>query len=95
MPNRGSQRLWIRTLDKITITDLAKPVVIITSGPPPEATQDRTQTKDTPNYRIENKMPDPTRNSTWTTGLEGRNSTDHATVINELAFFGYNSRVIT
>ena len=33
----------------------------------------------TPNPRIEIKIPDPAGNRTWASGLEGRDSADHAT----------------
>ena len=35
----------------------------------------------TPNPRIEIKIPDPAGNRTWAAGLEGRDSTDHATAM--------------
>ena len=44
---RGSNSLWTRTLDIYTTAGLHECVISITSGSPPETTQDRTQTKDT------------------------------------------------
>ena len=35
----------------------------------------------TPNLRTEIKIPDPAGNRTWAAGLEGRDSTDHATAM--------------
>ena len=46
-----------------------------------ETAQDRTQTKDTPNPRIGVKIPDPAGNQIRAAGLEGRDSTDHATAM--------------
>ena len=50
------------------------------SGPPPNTTQDRTQTKDThpiPGQKL--KFLSPAGNRTRAAVLEGRDSTDHAT----------------
>ena len=49
------------------------------SGPPPKITQDRTQRTHTHNPRTEIKIPDPAGNRTRAAGLEGRDSTGHAT----------------
>ena len=55
-------------------------VVSTMSGPPPETAQDRAQDKGhTPNPRIGIKIPDHARNRGRVAGLEGRDSTDHAT----------------
>ena len=54
------------------------------SGPLPEKTQDITQTKDRPIPRIEIKIPDPAGNRTRAAGLEGRDSTDHATATDDV-----------
>ena len=54
------------------------------SGPPPKTTQDRTLTKDTRNPRTEIKILDPAGNRIRAAGLEGRDSTDHATATDEL-----------
>ena len=40
----------------------------------------------TPNPRTEIKIPDPAENRTRTAGLEGRDSTDHATATDQLIF---------
>ena len=40
-------------------------------------------TKYTPNHRTEIKIPDPAANRTRTAGLEGRDSTDHATATDQ------------
>ena len=39
----------------------------------------------TPNPRTEIKIPDPDGNRTRTTGLEGRDSTDHATATDTIS----------
>ena len=44
---RGSNSLWTRTLDRYARVGLPECVVSTISGPPPETTQYRTQTKDT------------------------------------------------
>ena len=44
-----------------------------------DSTQDRTHKGHTPNPRIGIKIPDPAGNRTRAAGLEGRDSTDHAT----------------
>ena len=44
---RGSNSLWTRTLDRYTRAGLPECVVSTMSGPPPETTHERTQTKDT------------------------------------------------
>ena len=44
---RGSNSLWTRTLDRYTTAGLPECVVSTMSGPPPETTHGRTQTKDT------------------------------------------------
>ena len=50
-----------------------------------EDNTDRTQIKDThPNPRTEINIPDPAGNRTWVAGLEGRDSTDHATATDGL-----------
>ena len=47
--------------------------------------QHRTEHKGhTPNSRTEIKIPDPAGNRTWAAGLEGRDSTDHATATDKL-----------
>ena len=76
---RGSNSLWTRTLDRYTRAGLPECVVSTMSGPPPETTQDKTKTKDTHNPRIGIKIPDSAVNLTRAAGLEGRDSTDHAT----------------
>ena len=77
---RGSNCLWIRTLDRYTRAGLPKCVVSTMSGSPPGTARDRTQDKGhTPNPRIVIKIPDPAGNRTRVAGLEGRDSTDHAT----------------
>ena len=43
---RGSSCLWTRTLDRYTRAGLPECVVSTMSRPPPETSQDRTQTKD-------------------------------------------------
>ena len=69
---RGSNRLWIRTLDRYTRVGLPECVVSTMSGPPPETAQDRIQDKGhTPNPRIGIKIPDPAGNRTWIAALEG------------------------
>ena len=45
------------------------------SGSPAETTQDELTLRP----RIEIKISDPAGNRTWAVGLEGRDSTDHAT----------------
>ena len=55
------------------------------TGPPPKTTQDRTQTKDThliPGQEL--KIPGTAGNRTRAAGLEGRDSTDHATATDSL-----------
>ena len=44
---RVSNSLWTRTLDRYTMAGLPECVISTMRWPPPEATQDRTQTKDT------------------------------------------------
>ena len=56
---RGSNCLWTRTLYRYTRAGLPECVVSTMSGPPPKTAQYRTPTKDTPNPRIGNKIPDP------------------------------------
>ena len=69
----GSNRLWIRTLDKYTRAGLPKCVVSTMLGPPqPGITQDKGHTP-----RIEIKIHDPAGNRMQAAGLEGRDSTDH------------------
>ena len=54
---------------------------------PPETTQDRTQTNKThPSSRTEIKIPDLAGNRTRAAGLEGRDSTDHATATDQFNF---------
>ena len=68
----GGARLWTRTLDKSTRADLhPESMLSRMSEPPPETTED--------SPRMEYKIPDPTRYRAWATGLESRNSIDHAT----------------
>ena len=74
---RGSNRLWTRPLDRYTRSSLPECVVKAMSGP--ETTQDRTQTKDTPSPRLQIKISDPAGDRTLAAGLEGMDSTDHAT----------------
>ena len=77
---RGSNSLWTRTLDRYTRAGLPERVVSTMSGPPLETTQDRTKTKDThpiPGQKL--KFLTPRGNRTQAAGLEGRDSTDHAT----------------
>ena len=70
---KESNRLWTRTLDRYTRAGLRECVVSTMSGRLPETTQDRTQSKDT--------YPVPGWNLKFLTppGLEGRDSTNHAT----------------
>ena len=75
--------LWTRTLDRHTRAGLPECVVSTMSGTPPNTTQYRIQTKDTPNSRTEIKIPDPVGNRTRAAGLESRDSTDHATATDE------------
>ena len=82
---RGSNSLWTRTLDRYTREGLPECVLSTLSGPPPKTTQDRTHT---PNPRIGIKIPDPAGNVTWAAGLEGRDSTDHATATDYLRILG-------
>ena len=67
------------------------------SGPPLETAQDRTQDKgNTPNPKIGIKIPDPARDPTRVAGLEGRDSTDHATATYMLVILWYiYSQLIT
>ena len=44
-----------------------------------DSTRQNTDKGDTPNPRIGIKIPDPAGNRTRATGLEGRDSTEHAT----------------
>ena len=76
---RGSNSLWTRTLDRYTRAGLPECVSSTMSGPPPKTTQDRTQRTHTPNPRTEIEIPDPAGNRTQAAGLEGRDSTNHAT----------------
>ena len=69
---RGSNSLWTRTLDGYTRAGIPECVVRTMSGPPPETTQDNTDKEHTPNPRIGFKFLTPP-------GIEGRDSTDHAT----------------
>ena len=57
-------------------------VVNTMSGPPPETAQAEHKGH-TPNSRIGIKIPDPAGNQTRTAGLEGRDSTDHATATDD------------
>ena len=68
---QGKHNIWTRTLDRYTKASVPEFVVSTMSGPPPETSQDRTQRTHT-NPRIGIKISDPV-------GLEGRDSTDHAT----------------
>ena len=56
--------LWTRTLDRYTRAGLHECVASTMSGPPPKATQDRTQTKDThpiPGQKLKFLTPPPRR----------------------------------
>ena len=44
-----------------------------------------TDKRRTPNFKTENKFPDPAGNRTRAAGLEGRESTDHATATDNLS----------
>ena len=66
-----NNRLWTRTLDKYTSAGLHERVVEKMSGPPPETTTTRTQTKDSHPVLVEIKISDPTGNRTPAAGLEG------------------------
>ena len=74
----GNNSLWNRSLERYT----SECVVSTMSGPPPKTTQDRTKYTHTPNTRTEIKIADPAANRTRAAGLEGRDSTDHATANN-------------
>ena len=75
---RRSNNLWTRILDRYTRAGVPGCVVSTMSGSPPKTTQDRTQ-RTQPNPRTEIKIPDPAGNRTRGAGLEGRDSTGHAT----------------
>ena len=78
---RRSNSLWTKTLDRYTGAGLPECVVSTISGPSPEITQHRTQRTHTQSQE-EIKIPEPAGNRTRATGLEGRDSTDHATTTN-------------
>ena len=77
---------WIATLVKYTGAGLSECVVSTTPEPPPKTKQNRKQTKDTPKTRIEIKFSDSTGNRTRAGGLEVRDSTVHATLIDPTSF---------
>ena len=72
---RGSNSLWTRTLDIYTKAGLPECVVSTMPGPPPETTQ-RTHTQ----FQERNYNSWPAGNWIQVAELEGRDSTDHATV---------------
>ena len=77
---RGSHCLLTRTLDRYTRACLPECVVSTMSGPSPKTNTGRnTEKGHTPNPRTEIKIPDAAGNRTRAAGLEGRDSTDHAT----------------
>ena len=81
---RSSNSLRTRILDIYTRAGLPECMVSTMSGPPPKTTQDRTQTKDThpiPGQKLKfltlpGIKPGPL-------GLEGRDSTDHSTAMEQ------------
>ena len=81
---RGRNSLWTRTLDRYTRAGFPECVVSTMSGPVPKTTQDRAQTKDTHPIPGQIKIPDPAGNRTRPAGLEGRDSTDHATATDKI-----------
>ena len=90
---RGSNCLWTRTLDRCTRVGLPECVVSTMTGPPQETAQDKTQDNGhSPNPRIGIKIPDPAGNRTRVAGLEGRDSTDHATATYTVRFLCFLRR---
>ena len=55
-----------------------------------DSTGQKTDKGHTPNPRIGIKIPDPAENRTRAAGLEGRDSTDHATATGNLNFSNFN-----
>ena len=80
---RGSNGLWIRTPDRYTRAGLPEWVDSTISGQQPDTTYDSTQTKDTPSPRIKIKGWPHRKSNPDRPGLEGRDSTNHDTVMDE------------
>ena len=60
-----ANKLWTRTIDRDIMAGLLEGEVSTVSGPPPEITEDITQTKETQSLRIEIKISDLAGNRTW------------------------------
>ena len=85
MAEGGSNSLWTRTLDRYTRAGL--PECVVSTG---DSTVQNTDKGHTHNPRREIKIPGPAGNRTRTAGLEGRESTDHATATNSHVYFAFN-----
>ena len=75
----GINSLWTRTLDLCTragLPECSQHNVRASAG---DNTGQNTGKGHTSNPRTEIKIPDPSGNRTWATGLEGRDSNDHNT----------------
>ena len=88
---RRSNNLWTRTLDRYTMC-----IVWSAQCPGLRRRQHRIEHKEyTPNLRTEIKIPDPAGNRTRAAGLEGRDSTDHVTVMDRLPSLCMNLWIVT
>ena len=78
--SRGSNSLWMRTLDIHKACGHHNVRAFAEDNT-------RQHTKDRPNPRIGVEIPDPAGNRTRASGLEGRDSTDHATATDYQCLF--------